>query len=100
PPLVRFTLFPYTTLFRSGIGIAVAAPDLEASILTIVGSLAVVGIMGGALRRPFMLWFAWTMAIVLSLLLAHKAGVATGSLHLVRSEEHTSELQSPDHLVC
>src|SRR5947208_16935520 len=35
--------------------------------------------------------------------LAHggRGGGAAGGLHLLqRSEEHTSELQSPDHLVC
>src|SRR5258708_17689159 len=29
-----------------------------------------------------------------------QAAVAAGSLRVRRSEEHTSELQSPDHLVC
>ena len=29
-----------------------------------------------------------------------KAPTATGDLVMLRSEEHTSELQSPDHLVC
>src|SRR5258708_28937152 len=57
PP--RSTLFPYTTLFRSGDG------DLE-------------GRRGRGLRRRL-----------------DRRGAAAG-----RSEEHTSELQSPDHLVC
>src|SRR5438552_8448747 len=56
PP--RSTLFPYTTLFRSGAPLAAAA---SAPITTY--------------RTP------------------------CRSEHL-RSEEHTSELQSPDHLVC
>src|SRR3990170_2532329 len=54
PP--RSTLFPYTTLFRSGMA----------------GGMILVGVLLAFLPVP--------------------AGT--------RSEEHTSELQSPDHLVC
>src|SRR5258708_15635082 len=75
PP--RSTLFPYTTLFRS----LVAAPvvDMEGEHISrgndhVGGGLA-------AERRPQVL---------------HEAREA----HSLRSEEHTSELQSPDHLVC
>src|SRR5438552_6198469 len=60
PP--RSTLFPYTTLFRSG------ADPLAPSEHRIVQ-------------------------------LAHDVGDVL-ELHDARSEEHTSELQSPDHLVC
>src|SRR5258708_23091585 len=66
----RSTLFPYTTLFRS---------DAEAA-----GS----GHAGPELRH-------------------RRAGPGTDEpfgrrvgRHAARSEEHTSELQSPDHLVC
>src|SRR5947208_13508285 len=78
PP--RFTLFPYTTLFRSA-GVA---------LLTDGGGAAVAARgAGGSVsdnsdRRTFAV--AW-----LALLPASEA---------LRSEEHTSELQSPDHLVC
>src|SRR5258708_31783028 len=61
PP--RSTLFPYTTLFRSGLPRILSAQGpsrISASLM--------------ALRKP--------------------------SPSLMRSEEHTSELQSPDHLVC
>src|SRR5690348_18215056 len=54
PP--RSTLFPYTTLFRSGV-----ADDLVAG---------------------------------------HRAAALGEAKRHVRSEEHTSELQSPVHLVC
>ena len=65
PP--RSTLFPYTTLFRSAVGL----------LLLYLG--------------------AW-----------HPAALALRSVDAfrlenpapLRSEEHTSELQSPDHLVC
>src|SRR5258708_26831172 len=62
PP--RSTLFPYTTLFRSGLCRAV----LWASTL-----VTVEGRMEAAPSRLY---------------------------EFGRSEEHTSELQSPDHLVC
>src|SRR5258708_31431291 len=77
PP--RSTLFPYTTLFRS-----LGKAD---------------GFWGNdAVRIPLPEWL-------------HKAERALRfmgkgqdiddlKLGLVRSEEHTSELQSPDHLVC
>src|SRR5258708_11503774 len=64
PP--RSTLFPYTTLFRSGNG--AGADGLEVAE---AGADVDVG-----------------------------AGAEAGELFLERSEEHTSELQAPDHLVC
>src|SRR3712207_6871977 len=84
PP--RSTLFPYTTLFRSG--------------LALVGSLAFAGAEAsrtwraarseaphwlGPLRSPPVLW-------LLAVSVPHGAAV--------RSEEHTSELQSRQYLVC
>src|SRR5689334_23533950 len=71
PP--RSTLFPYTTLFRS-------IYILE-SLLSYVGMLAqtLAGGIGGA---------TWAPQLV--------GGTTTS----VRSEEHTSELQSQFHLVC
>src|SRR5258708_16893161 len=71
PP--RSTLFPYTTLFRS----IVASVPLWIVILR--------RIAGDRIR--------------LSTFLGVAVGFA-GVAFLVRSEEHTSELQSPDHLVC
>src|SRR5207244_12312144 len=90
--------FPYTTLFRSnprGWGLpANAAVQLA---------------YGGPLLFPAMLWALWrswrqgrrderfaylALAGFPTLLIVALAGL------LGRSEEHTSELQSPDHLVC
>src|SRR5947208_10652730 len=72
PP--RSTLFPYTTLFRSA---EVAAPQERAHEITRVqiGRLLLV-----------------TASPVAVVHYASQSGT--------RSEEHTSELQSPDHLVC
>src|SRR5258708_13440970 len=89
PP--RSTLFPYTTLFRSravlgadqrhGAAVAVLrqlepavlARDLDAERADLAELLDVLG---------------RDLRVVLDALAVH------------RSEEHTSELQSPDHLVC
>src|SRR5438552_14952175 len=83
PP--RSTLFPYTTLFRSQ---AVAsfeqsirvAPEFDQSYLNLAKVYALEGSEDKA------------RAILLELLKQHP--------NHPRSEEHTSELQSPDHLVC
>src|SRR5258708_30945240 len=71
PP--RSTLFPYTTLFRS-VSVIVGSVALQpaTAIALIVGALGLVAAAAG---------FRWTS-------------------RESRSEEHTSELQSPDHLVC
>src|SRR5258708_17795870 len=79
PP--RSTLFPYTTLFRSPFRCLCAADDLcvaaPARGLARRGGLAV-RLPGRTARPP------------------RRASPRAGA----RSEEHTSELQSPDHLVC
>src|SRR5258708_17721667 len=71
PP--RSTLFPYTTLFRSAV--------LESAVRL----------------NP---WVGEPQMVLAQLYLS--AGRADGAARAAarRSEEHTSELQSPDHLVC
>src|SRR5258708_19287551 len=74
PP--RSTLFPYTTLFRS-----LAAPAPQSTSRRSLHSAR-------KSRRPMSdppRWFS---------------GAYRGQRCVGRSEEHTSELQSPDHLVC
>src|SRR5690348_17455060 len=76
PP--RTTLFPYTTLFRSW---TLAAAE-------IVGA-------GEAIAKDDVVY--------LLIALIEKSLVVTdddGDRYRMRSEEHTSELQSPVHLVC
>src|SRR5258708_9907981 len=70
PP--RSTLFPYTTLFRSCYGLALATLTRPDGLLLSGGAFVVAAV------------FVWRR---------HPNTAA-------RSEEHTSELQSPDHLVC
>src|SRR5258708_18630558 len=67
----RSTLFPYTTLFRS----------LKST------------------QMPKQPWLPEAWAAVPILLLLKSYACCQAPL-LLRSEEHTSELQSPDHLVC
>src|SRR3712207_8974509 len=74
PP--RSTLFPYTTLFRSG-----GAYDLDAD------ALLALEVLDGLDVVP----------------IARDEDVGVGVIreaHHVRSEEHTSELQSRQYLVC
>src|SRR5258708_10166152 len=73
PP--RSTLFPYTTLFRSVKG------PVQRRRIVVPGAVPRNQNRG---RRAL-----------------HSDVVRVGKLTLkIRSEEHTSELQSPDHLVC
>src|SRR5207244_13140433 len=92
------TLFPYTTLFRSrlaeqvtgfpeqtdGGGIAFDGPGMLAEPVVTVAQ-AVPGLSGVELVPDRCLQFQ---------------RLSAGSNGDLRSEEHTSELQSPDHLVC
>src|SRR5947208_7866646 len=69
------TLFPYTTLFRS--------PD--SSVVVLHGSLSIHGV---------------TRRVDLPATVMRRADTTRVTSVFGRSEEHTSELQSPDHLVC
>src|SRR5690348_17769246 len=80
------TLFPYTTLFRS-VPALVPAPPAEAGAVPRIertpeaGKVKVLLAAGLVMRSKEMLPLA-------------------PSATVTRSEEHTSELQSPVHLVC
>src|SRR5438034_7939407 len=85
------TLFPYTTLFRSQSAIEYAALLHEAGAAVQVVS-----------RRPIN-WLGpdrWNRRSVLERILAPDASIAPGWDNWIRSEEHTSELQSHSDLVC
>src|SRR5947208_12905697 len=76
------TLFPYTTLFRSVAAVDAAAHPPE-------------GVIEQALRLDAQGMAGGRVGVV------DRAPPALAREVLVqRSEEHTSELQSPDHLVC
>src|SRR3712207_9073852 len=96
PP--RSTLFPYTTLFRS---VAPATADAMARVAIGLGDdLLCATILAGAkkvLWAPAMNPEMWTSP-------ATKRNVETlkswGHSFVGRSEEHTSELQSRQYIVC
>src|SRR3712207_8878356 len=83
PP--RSTLFPYTTLFRSA---RLLRRSIFARVLQVVGALvgffvaSYTGALLTATNQPLWSDSVWVAALFL------------------RSEEHTSELQSRQYLVC
>src|SRR5256885_8914577 len=95
PP--RSTLFPYTTLFRS--------------IRNRVGQVVVPRNSGGSLQDPSLKLLLNNAGFrnVVEISELDEIGIPTGSITALpffgehsdlRSEEHTSELQSPCNLVC
>src|SRR5256885_4114675 len=83
PP--RSTLFPYTTLFRSSIGrvpFRLQTSDKQ--------------LFGAASAR----YAAFTDAAARPITIALNNGATPEGAPADRSEEHTSELQSPCNLVC
>src|SRR3712207_7111533 len=83
PP--RSTLFPYTTLFRSGrdaAGLRLTPSDPD----TTIGRVDI--------------WADATGDPATALPLRVEVSARTGDPLLFRSEEHTSELQSRQYLVC
>src|SRR5437899_6994978 len=91
PPQPRSTLFPYTTLFRSEI---ISAPvswpwgSTTKEVKYVCGSLLIHSRCQTSLDSSRMTSNTEVMPIAVS------------AAALLRSEEHTSELQSLRHLVC
>src|SRR2546422_4555637 len=83
PP--RSTLFPYTTLFRSRV------PGARAAVMEHEE-------WGERTRNIFLVVAALEIAALIPAVQRWRKGVRIASA--VRSEEHTSELQSRLHLVC
>src|SRR3712207_8235436 len=89
PP--RSTLFPYTTLFRSDVGLGAGQVNVAGFVLTPGAH--------NAFRRNARQTHRLAPDITHSGRLA-PGGVVRSILRFVRSEEHTSELQSRQYLVC
>src|SRR2546422_8601359 len=81
PP--RSTLFPYTTLFRSP----------KAAVFAVLLRIFFQA------NAPGRFWLIWVSA-ALSMTLGNVAALVQTNIKRLRSEEHTSELQSRLHLVC
>jgi hypothetical protein len=76
-------IFAIGGFFLSAVGIAIAAPEPWPSIAALGASIGVVAVIGGELRRSVMTWIAWTMSVVLIVLLADRAGIDPGHLYYV-----------------
>src|SRR3712207_8834203 len=81
PP--RSTLFPYTTLFRSMADVVGTSPDKWREVI------------GINLDSCYL-----TCRAVLPSMLERGSGAIVNVASISRSEEHTSELQSRQYLVC
>src|SRR5256885_14195298 len=96
PP--RSTLFPYTTLFRSG-----RRGQAEGDAKVVVG-VAAAQLLGGQRRLVGQAELEVGLAPAGAGGQPHQRldedGLGVPGNGLVRSEEHTSELQSPCNLVC
>src|SRR3712207_6918524 len=92
PP--RSTLFPYTTLFRSGADPDTLAPRI-AGVVLLVLRVAEPALLGRHVLAQALLRTASTRSVGMTQ--SSPTGSASAS---VRSEEHTSELQSRQYLVC
>src|SRR5207253_10353021 len=88
------TLFPYTTLFRSGLLSAASGVGALGGALYLASRSSVIG-----LGRVIVVA---TLALGVALVGFSQSGAlwASAGLLVLRSEEHTSELQSRGHLVC
>src|SRR3712207_8409157 len=86
PP--RSTLFPYTTLFRSHSERTMGEErEVERPILNVTGERVALGPLRRDLLPLYQRWINdWEVTRSLG--------------HQIRSEEHTSELQSRQYLVC
>src|SRR5207249_11289205 len=94
PPLS--SLFPYTTLFRSAILVDGERVTATAPRLSVATGMVLTGRVVGPDGRP------WELTMHVDDAAYHTPDLAMLRMHpsAVRSEEHTSELQSRFDLVC
>src|SRR5689334_24526436 len=88
--LLRSTLFPYTTLFRSVLSMHAAESGLERLLLSKL-RVQVADLIGVSRVLDVVLSSADRECV---------RDVVLDAIRCGRSEEHTSELQSQIHLVC
>src|SRR3989454_9167270 len=95
PP--RSTLFPYTTLFRSPVGVGTGLSLAEYGSGRLGWTVRFVADVLNGTPSIVVGIFAWTWLVKP---MGHFSAAAGSVALAVRSEEHTSELQSPCNLVC
>src|SRR5690606_41918354 len=96
-PPPRTTLFPYTTLFRSQKRFPTSRENFDLADYLVIGELSLNGEIRpvrGALPLAVMARDSGLRGVILPKDNAAEAAVVS------RSEEHTSELQSRENLVC
>src|SRR5207253_11108418 len=91
-----FTLFPYTTLFRSVYGQIKSNSFLNEQIRKLIGHAIVLHL----LSENFIYFFQTYSTVSCECKYSLGSGNLADSEYTARSEEHTSELQSRGHLVC
>src|SRR5207244_6065331 len=90
-------LFPYTTLFRSAV---VRGREAVADLGAYLEHVEQVGCNGGCLNLARVPCAGEVVALRGGGRDSREVLRQPAQVVKVRSEEHTSELQSPDHLVC
>src|SRR5690606_42124119 len=85
PPPLRSSLFPYTTLFRSLFNFLIFLLQMKYHFLAVSSSLCVLLAYALLLFAPYP---------------TSPPGSFASAACITRSEEHTSELQSREKLVC
>src|SRR5437879_8739400 len=94
PRRPRSTLFPYTTLFRS------RSPDERGfTLVELLIAIVISGLLSTALGGAIIIGLKSTNSSSVQLAQSRDIQLVQGALPR-RSEEHTSELQSPMYLVC
>src|SRR5256885_5340962 len=88
PP--RSTLFPYTTLFRSFVVIKNALADISPLLFNAIRMSLAAAVLAVVFHRELPHFTVRSL----------RSGFLVGAFLFLRSEEHTSELQSPCNLVC
>src|SRR3712207_8398659 len=93
PP--RYTLLPYTTLFRSNFAIIADSDGARQMPAAVLIAQPVIGESSKHFRQPLWLLLRGVIPVTHQSIRECKIKPVDG-----RSEEHTSELQSRQYLVC
>src|SRR5207302_11509020 len=99
-PPPHTTLFPYTTLFRSGVLISVLGAPVAIAIDAVSFLASVAGVTLVRAKEPEPRPQVHQHHPITEIVEGWRALIGHPVLRAFRSEEHTSELQSRENLVC